>query len=176
MNITNEEHRFKEWTNRYNYNKLSYIEKSIWESIGTHPQDILFLELGEIYINSDLTLKTKISTLFVKPEKIYQLIIFIRRIAKMIDSNSQTSFVKIGFAIADIVSEKDDFRDVLTSLAILKYGAEKVGINTTEFIESTIPNYSTKLGKLFQNLMRWSEEDINLAIKWFGPADWVQNP
>lgn len=174
MNNTNEEPRFQEWTNRYNHNKLGYIEKSIWESIGTHPQDVLFLELGEMYINADLRLKTKIRNLFDKPEKIFQLTLFIRRIAKMIDSNSHTSFVKIGFAIADIVSGKDDLRDVLTSLAILKYGAEKAGINVREVIEYESMNYTTELNSLIQNLMKWSEIDINLSIKWFGPADWIQ--
>ncbi|MBI5932164.1 MAG: hypothetical protein HY867_00540 [Chloroflexi bacterium] len=163
---------FETWNSQFLANKIEY-GNSIWENIGKHPQDILFLDLGEIYITASSELRMKIKGLFEKrPEQTWQLVLFIRRIAKMINFDTQTKLVKIGLAIADIVMENEDYRDISISVAILKYGSEKVGINVTELIENEISNYSAELSTLLNNLMKWSKNDMKLSLLWFGPPEW----
>ena len=174
---SNAKTKLKEWILKFKRNKLVYgVGVAIWEDIRTHPQDEFFLELGEIYLEANQDLKTDIKKLFKKPDEIWQLTLFIRRVAKMIHSDAQTDLAKIGIAIADIVAGKEDFRDVLISLAILRYRADLVGILTMELINEAELNCSAELRKLLQNFKNWSWNDIEWSIKQFGPSDWAQNP
>lgn len=174
------------WKSRYIKNKLTYAN-SIWEEIGKHPLDVLLQELGTIHIVSTKEQRSEIKGIFQRkpqsiwqsfldrrPDQTWQLVLFIRRIVKMLTSNNQTELVQIGSAIADITVGLDDFRDILISLAILKFGAERVGIDTAILIDQAISNYSVELGKLLQNLKSWPEETINSSIRDFGPKDWAQ--
>lgn len=174
------------WMSRYIREKSTY-GNLVWENIGNHPQDILLSELGKMFVDANQEQRNEIKEIFRRKHKLtwqsflkgrpvptWQSVLFIRRVAKMLESKDQVYLLQIGLAIADIVAGLEDFRDILSSLAILKYGAERVGIDMTSLIEKSIPDYSVELTKFLKNVQSWSKRDIDFSVKKFGPADWAQ--
>ncbi len=163
---------FESWKTRYRQNSLIY-GNSIWENIGTHQLDILFLALGKMFIEANPEQRIEIKNVFNTYEQTWQLVIFIRRLGKLINLTKQEELVEIGLAIAEVTVERNDYRDIMASLGILKYGAEKVRIDTKKPFEEASVNYSKELGELIYGVIHWSKNDVSSILYHFGPKKWV---
>jgi hypothetical protein len=116
----------------------------------TDPRDGRFDALCALYLEADETQRVQISATFAPEEStrayharisewiasresarndLSNLIFYMRRVASSISSGDETSRLRLGLAAAAIVQEREDYRDIIVSLAFLHHGARRAGID-----------------------------------------------
>jgi hypothetical protein len=172
---------FDDWKKKYNRTKDNY--KNMWADIGHHPLDHLFFDLASIYYRASPAERTIIEGFFSgktyrflvtkKLTRLLQLVYFVRRVAKLIDSPSQIDLVRAGLAIASIEGGRYDFRDTIISLIVLRFAAERNGINFLVLIDTIIPVVRPESRSIFLNVKNHSETDMLFTVRRHGPPGWV---
>jgi hypothetical protein len=163
---------FQTWENDYYKNKELY-SNLIWEKIGQHPLDILFIQLANIYANANQNQRSEIENSFVNQhDKIWKLVIFIRRLGKIIATLRDEKLIKVGVSIGAIINNKYDFRDINISFTLLKYGIDKAGITLSLYEEAG--KYSASLQETIEGIQGYSDDDFTYVVKLFGPKEWIE--
>ena len=73
----------------------------------------MFIQLANIYTNADQNQRSEIENSFVNHyDKIWQLVIFIRRLGKIIATLRDEKLIKVGVSIGAIIINNYDFRDM----------------------------------------------------------------
>jgi len=164
---------FKTWEKDYYQNREQYGDL-IWEKIGQHPLDTLFIQLANIYTNAEQRQRSEIEKSFVnQPDKIWQLVIFIRRLGKIIATLRDEKLIKVGVSIGAMIINKYDFRDKNISFTLLKHGIDKAGLTLS--LHEEAGKYSTSLQETIEGIQDYSDDDFIQIIKLFGPKDWIEN-
>jgi len=164
--------KFQSWQNDFLSNKKQYSNQ-VWEDLIENPLDILFMELAELYEVADAGQRLIIEKFFErKPEWTWQLVLFIRRTAKLLDLSNKDRMINVGLAIADLVSKKDDFRDIIVSLVILKYAAEKSDIDIKPSLETALINANEVFRNILTSTLNHNHSSTVWTIKNFGPPEW----
>src|ERR687895_664115 len=115
------------------------------------PRDARFDALCALYLEADVAQRAQIAATFA-PEveestRVYartadwvasrerarndlsNLIFYMRRVALSIDSGEDAWRLRLGLAAAAILQEREDYRDIIVSLAFLQYAARRGGID-----------------------------------------------
>lgn len=146
----------------------------LWEKIGKHPLDKLYIELTQIYLEAKPDERRVIENAVTKNRSIQrQLLIFVRRLAKLIKSKNQLDIVRYGLIGAAIEDKHYDSRDTIISLVILKYAADKVGIDTSALIDEISPIAPPNMSDIYENVKTHPHSSVLHTIKTFGPHDWA---
>jgi len=163
---------WRNWKQSYKKSKRRYGQNT-WADIDDHPLDILLMELAELYANASPKQKSIINKDFKRRKSwLWELILFIRRLGKIIFLQPETSLLEIGFGLAEIAILFPDWRDLITSLMIMKIGAEKTGISTSSLFARNIQLASGELKPVLLNVQNHPQESVDGILKIFGPPDW----
>lgn len=139
-----------------------------WDNVGTNPLDIAFTELSELYLEADSTQRKYVFEQAELAKLPYNLWYFIRRVAKHIQSQGDTRWLEIGLAASLIDGARGDFRDLITSLVLLRFTAEIHEIDTKPFFDNAIQNSDEKLKPTLLNARDHSESDMHFIAQRFG--------
>jgi len=173
---TQTQKEFRTWQKQYSHNKFDYTNFDLWQDVGEHPLDILFMDLAKIYqeaSNSDRKLIEK--TFENRTHHLWQLIIFIRRLAILVISRDQLQIVQFGLAITLIEGGHFDPRDAVISLVILKFASQRAGINIDDMIDQLLSlSISKTMELILRNVRNHHQADIVYSVKEFGPPNWFQ--
>ena len=82
--------------------------------------------------------------------------------------------VNAGLSIANLVSKKDDFRDIIVSLVILKYAAEKLDIDIRSSMETAMINAIEAFRNILISTLNHNHSSVVWTIKNFGPTEWAR--
>jgi hypothetical protein len=165
--------KFQGWQNDFLFNKKQYGNQ-VWEALIENPLDILFMELAELYKAADEGQRLIIEKFFErKPEWTWQLVLFIRRTAKLLNLSNKDKMVNAGWSIANLVSKKDDFRDIIVSLVILKYAADKSDIDIRPSLETAMINANEVFKNILTSTLNHNHSSVVWTVKNFGPTEWA---
>lgn len=164
------------WRRNYLRNKQDYTDTSLWQGVGKHPLDLLLLDLAHLYENARQDEKDFIGNIFTNRQHcLWQLVIFIRRMAILVASGKDYELLRYSVDIALIEDARFDFRDLIVSLLILRYAAERANIEIEEMFEDAMKTAKSQITKdVFTNVRNHSREDLMYTIKKSGPPKWVE--
>lgn len=145
-----------------------------WSNIGTNSLDLAFTELSNLYLEANETQRDLIFAESGEEKYLYDLWYFIRRIAKIIKSQGDSKWLEVGLAASRIDGARTDFRDLIVSLVILRYSAEKHGIESKPYFDITIENSDEKLKPILINVRDHKESDIQFTIQNFGWQELIE--
>jgi hypothetical protein len=140
----------------------------IWDKVGLNPLDLAFTELSELYLEADSTQRKCVFEEAARAELPYNLWYFIRRVAKHIQSPGDAKWLEIGLAASLIDGGRGDFRDLTTSLVLLRFAAEIHAIDTKPFFDNAIQNSDEVLKPILLNARNHSEADVHYSVQAFG--------
>lgn len=166
--------RFQEWRLLPGEGDPLYHDGRMWEDVGSCALDARLTELAKLYLASDSEQRKFIRAYFSgKEERLWELIIYVRRIAKLITSAEDIKWLRLGLAAASIEAGRWDFRDLIVSLVILRFAAERVGLEPLPFFDEIIEISNPTMNDIFNNARNHSTGDIEATVKAFGPEDWA---
>ena len=95
------------------------------------------------------------------------LILYMRRVASSIASEADTSYLRLGLAAAAILQEREDYRDILVSLAFLHHGARRAGIDPEPFFREVARLARPETGRFIMGFLERDEADIERMVEGF---------
>jgi hypothetical protein len=151
------------------------------------PRDARFDALCALYLEADEGQRTQIPAIFA-PEKsprayariadwiasresarndLSNLIFYMRRVASSIKSGDDTSRLRLGLAAAAILQERDDYRDIIVSLAFLHHAARRAGIDPDPFFREVAGLARPKTKEFIHSFLERDEADIEQMVEAF---------
>jgi hypothetical protein len=163
------EMRFQAGSNSYQFES----SEDVWANVGSLPLDNFFTELASLYITAD---DTQRSTLYEycgrQPSIIQNLWYYIRRVGKLIETSDDFKWLELGIACSLLDGGRFDFRDTITSLVLLRYAAERKGVQTRPIFDKFIQHTQGDMKTMLENVRDHSESNIRSSIEYFGPPEW----
>src|ERR687893_199555 len=118
------------------------------------PRDARFDALCALYLEADEAQRAQIPALFAREEStrayvriadwsasrerarndLSSLILYMRRVASSLESSDHTWRLRLGLAAGAILQEREDYRDIVVSLAFLHQAARRAGIDPEPFL------------------------------------------
>jgi hypothetical protein len=147
----------------------------IWENIGANPHDQLFTELAELYLQSTNFQRQAIYSYCGKQiDYLENVWCFIRRIGVFVQSQEDIKWLEIGLASALLDGGRADYRDLIVSLVLLRFIAEKHKINTKPIFDRFIRLADENMKGIFLNAQDHSKAGISNWVGIFGHPDWKE--
>jgi hypothetical protein len=151
-----------------------YRNTPIWAYIGHRKLDKKFTKLADLYRNSQPARRKEIRDFFAGQwDRLDEMWLYVRRVARLIKSKRDTVWLRRGLAIAAIEGGRVDYRDTIVSLVILRYGAERAGIETGLFFDEALPMVSPRSRGIFNNARDHHASDVRYTVITMGPPDWA---
>jgi hypothetical protein len=145
-----------------------------WRDIGASPKDARLAAFSELYADADPDQRTMISDFF-DGEELRELDVFVARSARLFEATGDLRWLRRGLAAACIEGGRYDFRDLISSLSILRYGAERAGIEVEPFFHEALEMESTKapsLQDIFFTVKSYPKQTLRNFVRKFGPPEW----
>jgi hypothetical protein len=151
-----------------------YRHTPLWSYVGRRKLDQKLTRLAELYRNSPPERRQHVYEFFEgQRARLDEMLIYVRRVALLIQSKQDVDWVQRGFTIATVEGGRVDYRDSIVSLVILRYGAERAGIKTRPFFEEAIRIASPEGRGIFRNARDHSKGDVQYIICKAGPPEWA---
>jgi hypothetical protein len=150
-----------------------YRSANLWSNVGRRPLDSRLSTLADLYWDAAEDQRQKIRDA-VDPRLTWELIAYIRRVAILIEGKTDVQWLRRGLAIAAIENGRDDFRDLIVSLVILRHGAERVGIKTRKHFNDTLKVAAEEVHDTLKNARDHRESDVRITVREFGPPQWCR--
>ena len=163
--------RFRECADALQTRDRVYRSKNLWSNVGGRPLDSSLSTLADLYWDAEEGQRQQIRDA-VDPRLTGELLAYIRRVAVLIEGKGDVQWLRRGLAMAAIVSGREDYRDLIVSLVILRHGAERAGIKTRKHFNDTIKVAESEIHDILKNARDHKESDVKLTIREFGPPQW----
>jgi hypothetical protein len=145
----------------------------IWNNIGSSLSDTLFTELAELYLESNSSQRKFLyEHLGNQNEYLENAWYFIRRIAVLIEHQKDNRWLEIGVASALMDGGRADFRDLIVSLVLLRFIAEKREIDTKPVFDRFIQSTNDNIRGILENVRDHSGSSVKFTVNTFGYPDW----
>ena len=151
----------------------NFMGNNIWENAGTLPRDLFFTEFAELYSDADATQRKRISDYFAAHSLTNNLYLYVRRIGKLILSEHESRWLRTGISAALIDGGRNDSRDLIASLVLLRFAAELHEIDTKPFFDDAIQNADEKMKSILTNARDHKEADVHFTVQNSGNHEWV---
>src|SRR5919199_3408317 len=143
------------------------------------PRDARFDALCSLYLEADEVQRAQIPALFAREEStrayariadwiasrerarndLSNLIIYMRRVASSIGSADGTSRLRLGLAAAAILQEREDYRDIIVSLAFLHHATRRAGIDPDPYFREVAALARPETGEFVRRFLERDEAD-----------------
>jgi hypothetical protein len=153
----------------------------------TDPRDARFDALCALYLEADEVQRAQIPALFAPEEStrayaritdwiasreqarndLSNLILYIRRVASSIRSEDGTSRLRLGLAAAAILQEREDYRDIIVSLAFLHHAARRAAIDPDPFFREVAGLARSQTEEFISSFLEREEADIERMVEAF---------
>ena len=163
--------RFRDCVDALQMRDHVYRRRNFWAKAGERPIDLHLSALADLYWDAADDQRQQIRDA-VDPRQSWELIAYIRRVATLIDGKGDVQWLRRGLAIAAIENGRNDDRDLVVSLVILRQGAERVGIRTRKQFNDAIKVAERRIHDLLKNARDHRDSDVSFTIREFGPPQW----
>ncbi|MEM7356461.1 MAG: hypothetical protein AAF657_36940 [Acidobacteriota bacterium] len=151
-------------------------KKREWSWIGSSPMDARLAAFSDLYLEAQAEQRQFLQISFTEDE-LDKLLHFIARAGLLVEASGDSQWLKRGLAAACIEGSHCEIRETLGSLSLLRFGAERAGIDTGPFFLEAVrmlspskPRSSTE--ELILQVMDYPEEDITGIVRMIGPPTW----
>jgi hypothetical protein len=151
------------------------------------PRDARFDALCALYLEADEVQRAQIPALFAREEStrayvrisdwiasrerarndLSNLILYMRRVASSITWEDDISHLRQGLAAAAILQEREDYRDIIVSLAFLHRAATRAGINPEPFFREVSRLARAETEEFIVGFLEQDEADIEQMVEEF---------
>jgi hypothetical protein len=151
------------------------------------PRDARFDALCTLYLEADETQRAQIPALFASEEStrayariadwvasrervrndLSNLIFYMRRAASSIISSGDAARLRLGLAAAAILQEREDYRDIIVSLAFLHHAARRAGIDPEPFFREVASLARPETERFIRGFLERDEADIEQMVETF---------
>jgi hypothetical protein len=151
------------------------------------PRDARFDALCALYLEADEVQRAQIPALFAREEStrayaritdwiasrerarndLCNLILYMRRVASSIRSEDGTSRLRLGLAAAAILQEREDYRDIIVSLAFLHHGARRAAIDPDAIFRQVAALARPETEEFMSSFLERDEADIERMVEAF---------
>ena len=90
-----------------------------------------------------------------------------RRVASSMGPGDDASRLRLGLAAAAILQEREDYRDIIVSLAFLHHGARRAGIDPDPFFREVADLARPETGEFIRGFLERDEADIERLVEAF---------
>jgi hypothetical protein len=150
-------------------------------------RDARFDALCSLYLQADEVRRAQIPALFAREEStqayariaewiasrerarndLSNLIFYMRRVALSINSGDDAWRLRLGLAAAAILQEREDYRDIIVSLAFLHYAARRAGIDPEAFFLEVAALAKPETEEFVVSFLKRDEADIEQMVEAF---------
>jgi hypothetical protein len=95
------------------------------------------------------------------------LILYMRRVASSIESGDHTWRLRLGLAAAAILQEREDYRDIIVSLAFLHQAARRAGMDPEPSFVEVAGLARPETGEFIRSFLERDEADIDQMVEAF---------
>jgi hypothetical protein len=160
---------FKAGANSYQFKSPD----DVWANIGSTHLDNFFTELATLYLAANDNERSKLCEYCERQQPIIEnLWYYIRRVGKLIETKDDKKWLELGIACFLMDGGRFDYRDTITSLILLRFAAERKGIETRSVFDSFIPSAQENMKKMLENVRDHPESSIRSSVEYFGPPEW----
>jgi hypothetical protein len=151
------------------------------------PRDARFDALCGLYLEADEAQRAQISATFAPEEStrayariadwiasrerarndLSNLIFYMRRVASSIGPGDDGSRLRLGLAPAAILQEREDYRDIIVSLAFLHHAARRVGTDPNPFFLEVAGLARPETEEFIRSFLERDEADIEQMVEEF---------
>ncbi len=153
------------------------------------PRDARFDALCGLYLEADEGQRAQITALFAREAKegtrayariadwiasrerarndLSNLIFYMRRVASSIGSGDDASRLRLGLAAAAILQEREDYRDIIVSLAFLHHAARRAGIDPDPFFREVAGLARSETKEFMRSFLERDGADIEQMVEAF---------
>lgn len=150
-----------------------------WRDVGSSPMDARLAAFSDLYADANPD-QRQILRSFFDGEQLRELEHFVARAARLTETTGDPRWLRRGIAAACIDGGRYDFRDLIASLSILRYGAERAGIEIDPFfreaLEMSYPRdpstESPGLRELFLTVEAYPKRTLRYFVRKFGSPEW----
>lgn len=150
-------------------------------------RDARFDALCALYLEANEEQRTQISAVFAREEStrayariddwissrerarndLSSMIFYMRRVASSIGSSEDAWRLRLGLAAAAILQEREDYRDIIVSLAFLHHAARRAGIDPDPFFREVAALARPETGEFIRGFLKRDEADIEQMVATF---------
>jgi hypothetical protein len=95
------------------------------------------------------------------------MIFYMRRVASSIRLSDDAWRLRLGLAAAAILQEREDYRDIIVSLAFLHRAARRTGIDPDPFFREVARLARPETGQFIETFLERDEADIEQMVETF---------
>lgn len=150
-----------------------YSSAAAWAEVGALNLDKRLAELADLYLETGPEKRADIRAFFEGNQAcLDEMWLFVRRVAKLLEFESDPKWVRRALAVAEIEGGRVDYRDSIVSLVLLRYGAERVGIDPRPLFDTALLSSPSDFTELLTNARDHASADVQSTVQAFGPCDW----
>jgi hypothetical protein len=176
MEPTEFDEKFSKIQEMFKAGDKSYQIKSaddVWANVGSTHLDNFFTELATLYIAANDGQRSTLFEYCGRQQPIIQnLWYYIRRIGKLIETEDDKKWLELGIACFLMDGSRFDLRDTITSLVLLRFAAERKGIETHSIFDNFIQSAPENMKEMLKNVRDHPESSIRSSVQFFGPPEW----
>ncbi len=153
------------------------------------PRDARFDALCALYLEADRPQREQVAALFAREAEestrayarvadwgasrerarndLSNLIFYMRRVASSMGSGDAASRLRLGLAAAAILQEREDYRDIIVSLAFLHHAARRAGIDPDPFFLEAAGLARPETEEFISRFLERDEADIERMVEAF---------
>ena len=151
------------------------------------PRDARFDALCALYLQADEKQRAQIPPILASEEStrayahledwissrerarddLSNMILYMRRVARSIKSGDDTRRLRLGLAAAAILQEREDYRDIIVSLAFLHHAATRAGIDPEPPFLEVAALAQDETGRFIERFLERDSADIEQLVEDF---------
>ena len=152
----------------------AYANIGPWEALGECDTDKRFNLLADLYLKTDSGVRRQIREYFSDREKeLESMCLYVRRMSARIQSPNDVEWARKAIAIAAIEGGRADYRDTITSLALLRHRSNRAGLSIDSlFKQIQEPEFLAPENRpMFENARTLSSDEMEKIAVSSGPSD-----
>ena len=140
---------------------------------GTEPLDAAIAELCDVYLDSDLEGRSDIREVFANQREFRQtLLAYVFRAASALRREPSARWVRRGITAAAIEDQRLDYRDSIVGLIVLRWAAERVGLDPRPEFESLATAASERTGAMIRGIPTRSASEVAYTVRQMTAQPW----
>jgi hypothetical protein len=149
-------------------------ERDIWEYIGRLPLDKSFTRLARLYLAADDSQKNTLYSYYGGQRVLLENSwCFVRRLGRLIHSQDDLKWLEVALASAMLDGARGEFRDLIDSLVVVRFIAERCDIDIKSAFDPFIQSASEEMKGLLENVRDHPEASVHFTVQTCGPPEWV---
>lgn len=164
---------FEQWVAMLTEHPAHYDWLTLWEEAGTSLPDKSIGAIVDLYSQGNQEQKNRIGCYIDKRSDIqYDIPGFMMRTARLIKSPSDGPLLSLGLLACEMVGHHPDYRDLYIALTMLRYGAERVGIDPKPFFAESARTADSYLKPFLTYVLNYTDYNVRYSVRVSGPPEW----